>query len=272
MHKFVFSNSVRAAMSALLLVIFASPSVFAQHFTRTDLPGNMSGETNVDPNLVNAWGLSRSSTSPWWVSDNGTGFSTLYDAAGAPQKLVVTIPVPKGKSGTSAPTGTVFNYTTGFLVGSKNPAVFLFVTEDGTISGWNPKVNQNAAILKVNRSDKAVYKGCAIAQTKFGAFLYATNFAKKRVEVFDSSFQRVHLPSWAFRDHRIPDSYAPFNIQNVGGNLVVTFAKTEEGSNDEVHGPGLGVRGDLQCRRKVAAAPGAWGLSERTVGRGFGAQ
>jgi uncharacterized protein (TIGR03118 family) len=240
MHRFVISNSLRAAMSALLLAVLASPSVFAQHFTRTDLTRNMAGETQVDPNLVNAWGLSRSSTSPWWVSDNGTGLSTLYDGAGAPQKLVVTIPLPDGKSGTSAPTGTVFNYTTGFEVVPKKPAVFLFVTEDGTISGWNPKVKQNAAIVKVNRSDKAIYKGCAIAQTKIGAFLYATNFSKKRVEVFDSSFQRVHLPSWAFRDPRIPDSYAPFNIQNVGGNLVVTFAKTQEGSKDEVHGPGLG--------------------------------
>jgi uncharacterized protein (TIGR03118 family) len=240
MHKFVFSNSVRAAILALLLVVFGSPSVFAQHFTRTDLTNNTGGDPNTDANLVNAWGLTRSSTSPWWVADNGTGLSTLYDAAGVPQSLVVTIPVPDGKGGTAAPTGTVFNYTTGFQVGPKSPAIFLFVTEDGTISGWNPGINKTAAILKVNRSDKAVYKGCAIAQTRVGPLLYATNFSKKRVEVFDSSFQRIHLPSWAFRDHGIPDSYSPFNIQNVGGNLVVTFAKTEEGSEDEQHGPGLG--------------------------------
>ena len=124
-----------------LLALISLPA-FAQHFTRTDLTVNQSSVSpsapNVDANLVNAWGLSRATGSPWWISDNGMGLSTLYNAAGVPQSLVVTI--PGATEGTkSAPTGTVFNYTTnGFQVMPGFKAVFLFVTEDGTISGWNP--------------------------------------------------------------------------------------------------------------------------------------
>jgi len=227
-----------------LLILLASSAAFGQHFNRTDLTVNQSSVSstapNVDPNLVNAWGLSRSSTTPWWVSDNGTGLSTIYNAAGAAQTLVVKIPVP-GDSGTAAPTGTVFNYTTGFPAAPGVASVFLFVTEDGTIDGWSPATGDRTnAKLIVNRAGKAVYKGCAIAQTKFGAFFYATNFMKREVEVYDSNFHRVFLGPFAFRDRRIPHDYSPFNIQNVGGNLVVTFAKTQQGSDDEAHGAGLG--------------------------------
>jgi uncharacterized protein (TIGR03118 family) len=128
---------------------------------------------NIDGNLLNAWGLSRATTSPWWISDNGAGVSTLYDGAGVPQPtttpqpLVVTIPLPPSDSSsgaatasegkTSTPTGTVFNYTSGFEVAPGKKAIFLFVTEDGTISGWNPTVKPTEAVIKVNRSGKAVY-------------------------------------------------------------------------------------------------------------------
>src|SRR5207253_406902 len=106
---------------------------FAQHYTRTDLTVNQPSVSptapNVDPNLVNAWGLSRATGSPWWISDNGTGLSTLYNAAGAAQALVVKIPSPTNGA-TSAPTGTVFNYSTGFEVAPGKKSIFLFVTED----------------------------------------------------------------------------------------------------------------------------------------------
>src|SRR5207244_8911286 len=146
------------AVALTIFLTLAACSSFGQHFNRTDLTANsasVASVPNLDPNLVNAWGLSRSSGSPWWVSDNGTGLSTLYDASGMPQSLVVTIPVPSGQSGPATPTGNVFNFTIAFNVKPGAKAFFIFVTEDGTISGWNPTVDLNHAILKVNRSGEA---------------------------------------------------------------------------------------------------------------------
>jgi uncharacterized protein (TIGR03118 family) len=216
----------------------------AQHYTRTDLtqdaPGVSATAVKTDPNLVNPWGLSRTSGSPWWVSDNGTGLSTLYDGTGAPQSLVVTIPPPAGSNGTAAPTGTVYNYTTAFNVAPGTPAIFLFVTEDGSISGWNPSVSLTNAVRVVDRSKVAEYKGLALAMTNGGPRLYATNFISGKIEVFDGSFHRVALPGTPFTDSRLPADFVPFNIQNVGGNLVVTFVHRAPGSRDEDHGAGMG--------------------------------
>jgi uncharacterized protein (TIGR03118 family) len=254
LNRTLFSHSLRAAVLRLLLGTLATTNVFAQHFVRTDLTQNRDGlsatAVNIDPNLVNAWGLSRSSGSFWWVSDADAGVATLYDGAGVAQSLVVTIPVPDGNGGTANPTGTVFNYTTGFEVAPGKPAVFLFVTEGGTIAGWNPTVNLNAAIL-VNRSKKASYKGVAIAQRKDRTYLYAANFLSGKIDVFNSSFHRVHLDRWAFRDPRVPPGYAPFNIQNVGGNLVVAFAKKEADGDEEEAGPGLGFVSIFNARGRL---------------------
>ena len=267
------SKYLWASASVLAVVLMAIAPAEAQHYTRTDLTQDAAGVSptaaNTDPNLVNAWGLSRSSGSPWWVSDNGTGLSTLYDAAGVPQSLVVTIPAPGTSTGTSAPTGTAFNYTTGFPVASGTPAVFLFVTEDGTVAGWNPGVSLTNAVIVVNHSKTAVYKGCAIAQTSFGPHFYATNFKTGRVDVFNQNFAPVRAEHDAFRDERLPDDFVPFNIQNVGGNLVVTFAHRKPGSKDEDHGAGMGyvdifdAYGNLLQRLqhgKFLNAP--WGITE----------
>jgi uncharacterized protein (TIGR03118 family) len=278
--------------SALLVGAFAlavSATLFSQQYTRTDLTADVAATSataaNLDPNLVNAWGLSRSAGSPWWISDNGAGLSTLYDGAGVPQTLVVKIPTPNG-SGTATPTGTVFNYTTGFQVSGK-PSVFLFVTEDGTIAGWNPTVNLTNAVIVKNRAGKAIFKGCTLAQTKQGQLLFVTDFVSRRVYVYDANFHRLFFHSWAFRDPEVPGSYAPFNIQNVGGNLVVTFAKVESGSTDEKHGAGLGyvsvfdTEGRLIQRLKhgswlnapwgIAATPGDFGaFSHRILIGNFG--
>jgi len=217
-----------------LLTLIGLPA-FAQHFTRTDLTVNLStvssSAPNVDGHLVNAWGLSRATGSPWWVSDNGTGVSTLYNGAGVAQPvppLVVTIPAPK-EGDTSTPTGTVFNYTTGFEVAPGKKSIFLFVTEDGTISGWNPGVKPTESVIKVNRAGKAIYKGCTLATTQFGTFLYVANFKTGHIEVYDSKFQRVFGFGFGFHDEHAPHGFVPFNIQNVGGSLVVTYAKKREG-------------------------------------------
>jgi len=234
------TSAARWIASAELCLLLAS-TAFAQHYTRTDLTtdsSTVSSAPNIDPNLVNPWGLSRSSTSPWWISDNGTGLSTLYDGTGAIVPLVVTIPPPNGTQGTAAPTGTVYNYTTGFEVASGDPAVFLFVTEDGTISGWNPTVNKTQAVIMVNAPNRAIYKGCALATTAAGPRLYVANFKTANVEVYDENFKRLTAEE-RFHD-KLPPNYAPFGIQNVGGNIVVTFAQRNPGSTDENDGPGLG--------------------------------
>jgi len=245
-----FLSVLRCARVMTLLGFVAAATslpLFAQHFTRTDLTVDLSSispsASNLDAHLQNSWGLTRSATSAWWVADNHTGLSTLYDAAGVPQSLVVSIPTPDG-SGIAAPTGTVFNYTSGFEIAPGKKAIFLFVTEDGTISGWNPGVQATNAVLAFPRQGAkpggAVYKGCTLATTAQGTLLYVSNFGEVRVDVFDSTFHRVNLGANAFRDARVPKGYAPFNVQNVGGNLVVTFAKKQKGSDDEAHGAGLG--------------------------------
>lgn len=245
--KHQFHPVSTAIVLAVTISLLAAPA-FAQHYTRTDLTADVSATSptapNLDANLVNAWGLSRSSGSPWWISDNGTGLSTLYNGGGVPQSLVVTIPLPAGASGNAAPTGTAFNFTSAFQVGAGAKAIFLFVTEDGTISGWNPTVDATHAVIEVPKNGQkptAIYKGVAIAMTSRGPRLYATDFVSGRVQVYDGTFQRVHTEEWAFRDPRLPRDFVPFNIQNIGGNLLVTFASRQKGSHDEDHGPGLGA-------------------------------
>lgn len=236
-------KSQRAISSLLLTLLAFAPVAFSQHYTQTDLTADVASVApvpNLDPDLVNAWGLTRASGSFWWISDNGTGLSSLLDGMGVPQSLVVTIPPPKGKEGPSAPTGTVFNFTNRFNVEPGAKAIFIFVTEDGTISGWNPTVNLTSAVLKVNRPNDAIYKGVAIAQTGRTARLYASNFMSGRVDVFDGGWHLLDLGPNAFVDPILPPDYAPFGIQNVGGNIVVTFAHRPPGAKDEDHGPGLG--------------------------------
>jgi len=238
---------MKRAVSSVIFLLGIVQFASAQHYVRTDLTTDSAGVSptaaHVDPNLVNAWGLARGSASPWWVADNGTGLSTLYDATGTPQSLIVKIPAPSGNK-SSAPTGTVFNSTTGFELAPGKPAIFLFVTEDGTILGWNPGVSPTTAVIKVNRSGKAVYKGCAIVMTTFGPRLYATNFQTRRVEVFDSTFNQIPTNESAFNNEGVGNrnglQLTPFNIQNIGGSLVVTFAFKHPGSTDEEHGAGFG--------------------------------
>src|ERR1700757_2106630 len=187
---------------AMLAFVFSSVA-FGQHFQQTDLvtdSKSISSTATIDPNLVNAWGLTRGSGSPWWVSDNGTGLSTLYDGAGAIVPLVVTIPPPMGGAPPSAPTGVVFNYSRAFAVAPGDPSAFIFVTEDGTIAGWNPKFNLNSAVIKVDNSKQgAIYKGCAIAKEHSIVRLYASNFASGQVEMYDAKFQPVMIAG-AFTD------------------------------------------------------------------------
>jgi uncharacterized protein (TIGR03118 family) len=206
-----------------------------------------------DPNLVNSWGLSHGPATPWWVSDNGKGVSTLYKGDGTPfpvgSPLVVTIPPPAGSPAgtTSAPTGNVFNGTSDFVVTEKNvsgPSLFIFATEDGTISGWNRNVDPTNAILEVdNSASGAVYKGLAMGSVGSSNFLYATNFHAGVVERYDAHFN----PAGSFTDSTLSNDcpftgqcFAPFGIQNINGNLYVTYALQKPGKHDDQAGPGNG--------------------------------
>ena len=247
---------------AALVSALAADGVTQAHVTRaTDIDVGFYQKTNLesdilgvarftDPNLVNPWGLSHSPTSPWWVSDNGAGVATLYKGNGRAfpvgSPLVVTIPPPAGGTPPAAPTGNVFNGTSDFVVsanGKSGASFFIFATEDGTISGWNPNVNATNAILAVDNSKVtigkftgAVYKGLATGQSNNQNFIYATDFRFGRVEQFKADFS----PGITFTDPELAQQcnlndannqcFAPFGIQNIGGKLFVTFALQKAGT------------------------------------------
>jgi uncharacterized protein (TIGR03118 family) len=223
---------------------------FGQHYNQTNLVSNTPGAAAVtDPVLINPWGMARSSGSPWWVSDNGTGLSTLYNGAGAKQGLTVTIPAAvSGKQG--SPTGTIFNGSpTDFLLAPGKQAIFLFATIDGTIAGWNPGVLATQAVTVVKTKDGSAYTGLTSAFVHNKLYLYAANFNKGRVDVYDNAFHRVHFgeeergedrDEERFEDDRLPPDYVPFNVQTIGNDIVVTYALHEEGAPFEIDGPGLG--------------------------------
>jgi uncharacterized protein (TIGR03118 family) len=239
---------------------------------------------HTDPDLVNPWGVVFAPNAPVWVNDNGTGLSTLYDGLGVKQALVVTVPPPTGGTPPSLPTGIVSNSSTGFVVtqGAVSAASrFIFATLRGTISGWAPTANPTNAIVAVDRSNEgAIYTGLALAANGTGNFLYAVDFHNNRIDVFNSSFQLVTL-SGSFSDPRLPDGYAPFGIQNILGNLYVTYAKQDEAAQRDVPGPGLGFvnvfdanghlirrfasRGRLNAPWGVALAPADFGRFSNTL-------
>ena len=238
-----FRSAATQCCSLLLLLLFAAAGGYAQHYQQTNLVSDVPGLAQfTDPDLVNPWGLIASSGSPWWVSDNGTGLSTLYNGAGQKQSLVVTVATPPGDPDPATPTGIVFNGSSDFkLTASPTSAArFIFVTEDGTVSGWNPTVDATHSILKVNNAGTAIYKGVTIAQMGGVNRLYAANFFGGRVDIFDTNYMPVTLGPAAFVDPNIPAGFAPFNVQNIGGNVYVAFAQQDADKVDEVAGRKLG--------------------------------
>ncbi|MGH9613512.1 MAG: TIGR03118 family protein [Bryobacteraceae bacterium] len=219
--------------------------VWGQNYAETDLVANQSGTAMAtDPNLVNAWGLSRSSGSPWWVANAGSGTSTLHQGDGTAVPLVVTIPALG--NGKGSPTGTVYNGGPGFELAPGMPAAFLFVTEDGLIAGWNSKVNPTTAVVMV-KSPGASYTGVAIATWNGQQYLYAADFKNGRIDVFDSSFNLVSLGYNAFHPAQRDDegtlgpfNLSPYNVQNIGGTLFVAFAKLDPSNGFSTHAPGAG--------------------------------
>lgn len=218
----------------------------------SDLPGLA---LHQDDHLVNPWGLSSSPTSPIWVSDNNAGVATVYRGDGSAVKLpdgtqlAPAIPAPGGGTG-GTPTGTVFNPTNDFQItkgGTTGKALFIFATEDGTIAAWKQDQDINDAVLTVDNSSAvdasgdvgAVYKGLTMGSVGAATFLYATNFRFGTVDVFDGQFHQMQLAG-NFSDPMIPAGFAPFGIQNLGGQLFVTYAKQNAEKHDDVKGPGNG--------------------------------
>lgn len=236
---------LRSVTIGLLAIGFAVQAQQVQHYKQTNLVADTTGPANAaDANLVNPWGISRSSTSPWWVSDNGTGKATLYTGTGTAAPLVVTIPTgDPNVSSTGTPTGQVYNGTQDFQLANGKPALFIFVTEDGTVSAWN---SGTSAVIMVNTKSASVFKGAALAtinDPKSGAannFLYVADFRKARVNVYDRNFHPISLGEESFRDDHVRAGFAPFGIQNIGGNIYVSYGKQDSQKHDEVDGAGLG--------------------------------
>jgi uncharacterized protein (TIGR03118 family) len=269
------SRQIRRLIAVALACAFVSFAARADDPNRpnsyvvTSLTSNLTNAApNQDPVLQNAWGVAFTpGASPFWVADNATGCSTLYDGtgvpAGGPPPLKVKIPLPRGdipptacqpvspnaNPPPAAPTGMVWNPTTTFLVpGTQIAAAFIWATEDGTISAWAPTLSDtsHAVLAADNSPSNAVYKGLVFGTNMHGVFLYATDFRNEKIDVFapnaGNGFRAAtstEIPG-NFTDPDIPAGFAPFGIQNINGNLFVTYALQNAEKHDDVAGPGNG--------------------------------
>jgi uncharacterized protein (TIGR03118 family) len=249
-------------------------------FQRANLVSDQAGVAAIqDPDLVNGWGIALGPTGGnFWVSANGTDKTVLYrgDVAGIPfQKNPLVVSIPGG-----VPTGQVFNGTSDFVVSAgtaSGPAAFIFASESGQITGWNPNVPLPSPSTQAQPAATvpgAVFKGLAIGSFNGQNFLYAADFRHNRIVVFDGHFNRTFLPG-RFRDRHLPAGFAAFNIQNLGGKLYVTYAKQGDEKDEEEPGAGEGFvdvfntdgtfvkrlisRGDLNAPWGLALAPGNFG-------------
>jgi len=242
---------MKIALLSLAAAMFTATSGRADTYSWTNFQSDIAGVAqHTDPNLVNPWGMAAGSTGTIWVSDNGTGVSTLYNQDGTAVPLVVEIPTAARNTDGANPTGQVFN-DTGFFQVTKNgtsaSALFIFVSEDGSISGWNPTLDATHAIIAVdnghsaqpNVSGIAIYKGATLGVANGHNFLYVTDFHRGKVNTFDENFHQTN-PN-GFVDPNLPAGYGPFGIRNFNGEIFVTYAKQDPNKEDDVHCPGCGL-------------------------------
>jgi uncharacterized protein (TIGR03118 family) len=281
-----FLAATAIALSLVTVSVARADSDDRTVYLQTNLVSNTMAEAQpADPDLQNAWGVANFPGGPLWVSDNNDGLSTLYDGDGVKQGLTVKIPLPPGRMAppAAAPTGMVWNPTTGLTISANGvtvPAIFIWASEDGTITAWNPAADpivgglSTASLVVDNSKGGAVYKGLAFGTNKHGNFLFATNFSAGTVEVYDKNFKLATLDG-NFSDTTIPTGFAPFGIALVDNNLFVTYAKQNAQKNDVVAGAGQGfvdvfsTDGVLLHRfasRGVLNAP--WGVTRATDGFG----
>jgi uncharacterized protein (TIGR03118 family) len=237
----------KTALLLFAVAILTAASVRADTYSWTNFQSDIPGVAqHIDENLVNPWGMAASANGTIWVSDNGTGVSTLYGQDGTARSLIVTIPTAHQNRGTGNPTGVVFNNTPFFQVtknGNSAPAFFIFVSEDGSISGWNPDLDQTNAIIAVDNGrnrgrNSAIYKGATLGVANGHNFLYATNFHTGKVETYDENFHQIN--PGGFVDPNLPAGYGPFGIRQFNGEIFVTYAKQDRAREDDVPGPGFG--------------------------------
>ncbi len=273
--------------AALALVAAVSPSYADNNsYDAKVLVADIPPAPHIDTHLVNPWGVAFNPQGFVWVSDNGTGFATLYDGLGNPapaaNPLIVQIPAAPGSTEHGKPTGIVFNGGGGFAVtsnGKTGNSAFIFATEDGLIAGWAPSVDMTHAIQAYPKAgdppSDAVYKGLAIATSAVGNTIYAADFVGGKIDVFNSTFAKIDLAG-NFTDPDLQKDFSPFNIQNINGHLFVTYAVREEGEDDETAGPSLGIvnefdangnfvrrfatRGRLNAPWGIALAPATFGV------------
>ena len=242
---------LRYIPAVLLAPLAMGSAAMGQHYNQVNLVSSTG--TSPDTDLINPWGMSRSAASPWWLSDAGTGLSTLYAGDGTKEGLVVKI--PGAKAGTKgAPTGTIYNGNSKvFLLGPATPAIFLFSTIQGTISGWNPvaglpkggKPPSTAAVIAAAGKKGSVYTGLTSAVADGHVYLYAANPGLGTVDVFNGAFKPHTFPTGMyepapFTDDLLPPNYVPYNVQAIGQSIVVTYAYIPPGSGFPASGPGLG--------------------------------
>ncbi|HVO98853.1 MAG TPA: TIGR03118 family protein [Bryobacteraceae bacterium] len=273
------SGKLLLCLFPFLVASAQTGNVYVQHNLVSDVPG-LADVT--DPNLVDPWGLSFSTTSPFWVSNHGAGNTTVYNNASSAgitvTSTLVTIPSGFGGPTPSAPTGQVQNNTSGFLLPNGTKASFIFCTEDGTVSAWNG--GKTATVMIDNSAAGTVYKGMAIGSTSAGPLLYLANFSYGTIDVLDTNFKLTTVPG-GFGDANLPAGYAPFNIWPLNGSLYVMFAKQDARKKNDAPGPGNGVvdvfdfngnflqrlaaGGPLNSPWGVAMAPAGWGAFSNSV-------
>ena len=266
------SRPILKFCSTLIIALgLISPAPDAGAFIATNLvTDDQAAHSAVltDPNLVNAWGISRTGTSPFWVSDNGTGVATLYRVnpiTGVPSiaPLIVSIP------GLGNLTGQV----AAGVAGSFNGDAFLFVSEDGTVSGWRGALGTLAETLVIGSPDN-VYKGSAFQNILGNGYLYAANFHTGKIDVYKGNGAAPNLAG-NFVDPGIPAGYAPFNVQDIGDKIYVTYALQNAAGDEDVAGPGhgfvsvfdnqgnfisrVGSQGTLDSPWGLALAPSSFG-------------
>ncbi|HXJ01657.1 MAG TPA: TIGR03118 family protein [Micropepsaceae bacterium] len=263
-------HGYRTCVLALLLVSGSVEVARATTFADINLVSDIPGAAPItDPALKNAWGIAGSGTSPFWVGDNGTGLSTLYAVdpnTGAVTKNALEVTIPGA--------GSVTGVARGGVAGSFNGDSFLFVSEDGTISGWRNTLGTSAEVLAVG-SAANVYKGTAFATIGGSGYLYSANFSTGAIDVLKGNAAAANLTG-NFTDPNIPAGFAPFNIKVLNGNLFVTYAKQSNPfTGDELDGAGLGFvdeydlqgnflgriasQGPLNAPWGLAVAPTAFG-------------
>jgi|SoiMethySBSTD1v2_1073268.scaffolds.fasta_scaffold362821_2 uncharacterized protein (TIGR03118 family) len=260
---------VSVAAAAGISLALAAP---AQHYEMTVLLSDGSvAAPNVNPNLVNPWGMATSPTGPFWISNEGTGTASIVNAEGEPFAPDVNVPADQS----AHPTGLVFNGGGGFEITDGTTtatSLFIYVSEDGRLLGWNPTVLAPSAIVAVdNRGTGSAYTGAALAQNSGDTFLYVANFGQGTVDVFDSTFTPVN----SFTDTTLPENFSPFGIAAIDGRLYVTFAERDPTTGEDVPGPGKGYidvftpAGELE-RRLVSEGElnAPWGLVVASPGFG----